>query len=214
MRNTFFSWAAVISSCTCLKFMPSGFSISTFFCAFMKSSPVLKCWGWIVPMYTTSTKIKGLTFFHCISVEKHLLFQILILHWNFIWNFNFRVLLSLESGQKLHQFHFSPGTSCPERWAHQCLDLVPAPHNSHMYEGFCVVSQTLRHAAGPSMPRPQSEHNQNWLYYFTHFQHTGVNVSWQVSVWNYQAIILQRAWNAIRNLHHQRFVFFRVHLTM
>lgn len=37
-------------------------------------------------------------------MEKHLLFQILILHWNFIWNFNLRVLLSLESGQKCISF--------------------------------------------------------------------------------------------------------------
>lgn len=170
MRNTFFSWAAVISSCTCLKFMPSGFSISTFFCAFMKSFPVLKCWGWIVPMYTTSTKIKGLTFFTAFLRKTFI-----------VLNFD----TSLE-----FLFNFSPGTSCPEGWAHQCLDLVLAPHNSHMREGFCVVLQTLRHAAGPSMPRPQSEHNQYWLYYFTNFQHSDVNISWKVSVRNYQSIIL------------------------
>lgn len=54
MRKTLLSWAEVTSFCTSLEFMAKGFSMSTFFLDFIKSLPVLRWYGWMVPMYTTS----------------------------------------------------------------------------------------------------------------------------------------------------------------
>lgn len=54
MKKTSFFLAEARICLTSLVFMASGFSHSTFFLAFIKSRQVLRWYGWITPMYTTS----------------------------------------------------------------------------------------------------------------------------------------------------------------
>ena len=54
MKKTSFFLAEARICLASLAFMASGFSHSTFFLAFIKSRQVLRWYGWITPMYTTS----------------------------------------------------------------------------------------------------------------------------------------------------------------
>lgn len=69
MKKTSFFLAEARICLTSLVFMASGFSHSTFFLAFIKSRQVLRWYGWITPMYTTSADTHTNSRVHTVDVK-------------------------------------------------------------------------------------------------------------------------------------------------